>query len=233
MDDHDWYPDELAYAGPEHLDPAYTATYDRKARTDWTGDLAVLRGLGLGADSTLVDLGAGTGAFATAVAPLCRRVVAVEPSPAMQAVLIERIGRAGLTNVEAVRAGFLTYAHEGAPADFVYTRNALHQLPDLWKVVALERTAALLRTGGVLRLRDLVLSCGPGEVEGVVEAWLGAAPERPEEGWTRAELATHLRTEYSTFSWLLEPMLERVGFAVREAEYSPNRAFAAYTCART
>src|SRR5262245_8497331 len=233
MDDHDWYPDELTYAGPEHLDPAYTATYDRKARTDWTGDLALLRGLGLGADSTLVDLGAGTGAFATAVAPLCRRVVAVEPSPAMLAVLSERIARAGLTNVEAVRAGFLTYAHEGAPADFVYTRNALHQLPDLWKVVALERTAALLRRGGVLRLRDLVLSCEPAEVEGVVEAWLGAAPARPEEGWTRAELATHLRTEYSTFSWLLEPMLERVGLVIREVEHSPNRAFAAYTCVKT
>jgi hypothetical protein len=42
-----------------------------------------------------------------------------------------------------------------------------------------------------------------------------------------------LRTEYSTFSWLLEPMLERVGFAIREVEYSPSRAFAAYTCVKT
>jgi hypothetical protein len=32
-----WYPDELAHAGPEHLDAAYVATYDRKASTDSRG----------------------------------------------------------------------------------------------------------------------------------------------------------------------------------------------------
>lgn len=30
----DWYLDALAHAGPEHLDAAHTATYDRKAQTD-------------------------------------------------------------------------------------------------------------------------------------------------------------------------------------------------------
>jgi hypothetical protein len=38
----------------------------------------------------------------------------------------------------------------------VYTRNALHQLPDFWKAVALDLVGQMLRPGGVLRLRDLL-----------------------------------------------------------------------------
>jgi hypothetical protein len=63
-----------------------------------------------------------------------------------------------LSNIEVEQAGFLTYEHEGTPADFVYTRNALHHLPDFWKALALTRIAAMLKPSGVLRLRDLVFS---------------------------------------------------------------------------
>ena len=28
---HEWWPDEIDYAGPEHLDDAYVAGYDAKA----------------------------------------------------------------------------------------------------------------------------------------------------------------------------------------------------------
>ncbi|HEY7033511.1 MAG TPA: hypothetical protein VH482_19400, partial [Thermomicrobiales bacterium] len=73
----DWYLDEFAHAGPEHLDEAYVAAYDQKAGVDWEAELADLRGLGLDGSSTLVDLGAGTGGLALAAAPVCRRVVAV------------------------------------------------------------------------------------------------------------------------------------------------------------
>lgn len=229
---HDWFPDELAHAGAEHLDPAYAAAYGRKARVDWAAEAAQLRPLGLNRDGTLVDLGAGTGGLALAAAPHCRRVVAVEPSPAMLAVLTERVVRAGLTNVEPVRGGFLTYAHRGAPADVVSTRNALHRLPDFWKALALRRVAALLRPGGVLRLRDLVLACGPDEVETVVGAWLAGAAPRPEDGWTRPELVTHVQEEHSTFSSLLEPMLARAGLAIQHAAYSDSRTYAAYTCVK-
>jgi hypothetical protein len=35
-----------------------------------------------------------------------------------------------MTNLDCVQAGFLTYEHIGPPADGVYTRNAIHHLPD-------------------------------------------------------------------------------------------------------
>jgi SAM-dependent methyltransferase len=221
--------DELAHAGEEHLDPAYVAGYDRKQQTDPGDDLARLRGLGLDHTSTLVDFGTGTGTFALAAAAVCRRVVAVDVSAPMLERLRERARVEGLTNVETVQAGFLTYRHSGEPADFAHSRNALHHLPDFWKAMALQRVAAVLRPGGIFFLRDLVYSFDPEDAAEIIESWLARAPLRPEEGYTAADLATHVRTEYSTYSWLLEPMIERAGFEVQNAEYS-SAVFAAYTC---
>jgi SAM-dependent methyltransferase len=220
-------PDELAFAGSEHLDPAYVEGYDAKAAFDPADDLAELRELELDAEATLVDLGAGTGTFALAAAAVCRRVVAVDVSPAMVAVL--RARAAGLGNVEVVEAGFLTYRHMGPPAHCVYTRNALHHLPDAWKAVALSRVAQILRPGGVLLLRDLVYACDPDELEDVVVAWIAAGTERAADGWTRVEREEHVRGEFSTFSWLLEEMLERAGFAVERAEFRSG-IYADYVC---
>ena len=227
-----WFPDELAHAGDEHLDPAYVLGYDRKAGTDPAEDVAMLRALGLNESSTLVDLGAGTGTLALATAALCRRVVAVDVSPVMLSQLKEKTERLGLGNLECVQAGFLTYQHRGEPADFVYSRNALHHLPDFWKAVALERIASMLSPGGALRLHDLVYSFDPRDAEPIVEAWLAGAADNPEHGWTRLEFETHLREEFSTFSWLLEPMIERSGFEIRDARHDARRVYSAYTCVK-
>jgi SAM-dependent methyltransferase len=227
-----WMLDEMAHAGPEHLDPAFVAGFDRKqGYPDTAEDLAMLRAHGVGADATVVDLGTGTGRFALAAAPLMRRVVAVDVSPAMLAVLRERIAGAGLGNVECVQAGFLSYEHNGAPADAVYTRNALHQLPDFWKVLALERIASLLRPGGILRLHDLIFDFQPAEAGAVLDGWLDAAAADPSRGYTREDFAEHLRTEFSTFRWLLEPMLAAAGFTIQAAEFDRS-VYGAYTCVR-
>jgi SAM-dependent methyltransferase len=225
--------DELALAGPEHLEPEYVAAYERKAQFDPTGDLEELRSRGLGAASTLIDFGAGTGTFALAAASVCRHVLAVDVSPAMVAEIEAKSAREHVPNVEGVQAGFLSYEHRGPPVDFVYTRNALHHLPDFWKGIALSRIADVLVPGGVLLLRDLVFSFDLAEAEERIAAWLdSAAAERPEDGWTRDELERHVREEYSTFTWLLEPLLKQAGFAIEAAEYAPSGIHAAYVCVK-
>jgi SAM-dependent methyltransferase len=222
-----WWLDERAHAGAEHLDPAYVAGYETKSGFDPSEDVAVLLGLGLDRDSTVVDLGAGTGVFALAVAPQCRDVIAVDVSPAMLAVLRERA--VAVPNLRVVEAGFLSYVHDGPPAHVVYTRNALHQLPDFWKVLALDRIASMLRPGGILRLRDLVFDFEPAEAHERLEAWLAGAVDDPRAGFTAAELAEHVRTEFSTFRWLFEPMLDRAGFTILDVAYR-RAAYATYTC---
>ena len=165
----DWWLDERGHAGDEHLDPRYVAGYERKSGFDPADDIDVLRRHGLDAGSVVVDLGAGTGAFSAAVAPFCRRVIAVDVSPSMTAALRARIEQDGLDNVTVVETGFLSYDHGTEPADFVFTRNALHHLPDFWKAIALQRVAAILRPGGVLRLHDLVFDFEPGDAEPSIE----------------------------------------------------------------
>jgi hypothetical protein len=114
-----WMLDELAHAGPEHLDPAFVAGYERKqGYPDPAEDLAVLAAHGLDATSTVVDLGAGR---------------AGSPSP--------------------------------PPAGAVYSRNALRQLPDFGRAVALDRVGRMLRPGGVLRLHDLVYDFQPSDAD--------------------------------------------------------------------
>jgi ubiquinone/menaquinone biosynthesis C-methylase UbiE len=226
-----WWLDEQVHAGPEHLDARYVGGYDRKAGFDPTEDIEVLRRHGLGPDSLVVDLGAGTGTFAVSVAPSCRRVVAVDVSAAMTAALRTRVERLGFDNVTVVDAGFLSYVHEGEPADIVFTRNALHQIPDFWKGIALDRIASFLRPHGVLRLRDLVFDFAPSEAEERIDAWMSGAVRDPAAGWTAEELAAHVRSEFSTYSWLLESLLDRTGFDTLERSFRRS-AYGAYTCRR-
>jgi SAM-dependent methyltransferase len=229
--DEPWVIDELAYAGPEHLDPGFVAGYDRKQGTDPSAAITALRRHGFGETSTLVDLGAGTGTLTLAAAPLCSQVVAVDVSPVMVGFLRDRVAAAGLTNVRCIRAGFLSYQHAGPPADFVYTRNALHQLPDFWKAIALDRVAAMLRPGGVLRVEDLIYDFQPPEAAAVFAAWFDGAADDPALGYTREDFIEHIRTEYSTFRWLFEPLLAAAGFEIAEASYLAS-VYGDYVCVK-
>jgi len=224
--------DELAYAGPEHLDAAFVAGFDRKqGYPDPAGDLDALAARGLDVSSTVVDLGTGTGQFALAAARRFGHVTAVDVSPAMLALLRERAAGAGLGNLDCVRAGFLSYQHDGPPADAVYTRHALHQLPDFWKALALDRIARMLRPGGVLRLRDLIYDFRPAETGEVFRDWLGHAAADPAQGYTSQDYAEHIRTEHSTFRWLFEPMLAAAGFETVAVEFQ-GRLYGTYTCVK-
>lgn len=222
--------DELAFAGHEHLDEEFVAGFDRKQGYPDAGpDLAAFETRGLGPESRVVEFGAGTGQFTVPAARRFGQVTAVEIAPAMVAVLRERT--VGLGNVRCVRAGFLSYQHDGEPADGVYTRHALHQLPDFWKTIALDRIARMLRPGGVLRIRDLIYDFAPGEADAVFDSWLRNAHDDPATGYTAADYAEHIQTEHSTFRWLLEPMLTMTGFEIADVRYE-GRLYGAYTCIR-
>jgi SAM-dependent methyltransferase len=225
----DWYPDELRLAGPENLDADHVRRYDAKMDAGAVAEVELLRREGvLRPGCTVVDLGAGSGQFALAAAAVAGRVVAVDVSSVMLARLEEKPGAAAL---EVVRGGFLTYEHAGDPADLLYSRFALHHLPDFWKAIALQRMAGMLRPGGHLRLSDVVYGFDASEAHGRIEAWIETNVSTDvESGWTRAELAEHVRDEHSTFTWLLEPMIERAGFEILDAEHDDDGMLARYLC---
>ena len=222
-----WYPVEREHAGPEHLEADYVAGYDAKTGLDLEDALGLLRRQGLRADTTLLDLGCGTGLLAAAAASEVGRVVGVDSSPAML-----EVARSRSDTVEWVEAGFLTYEHEGAPPQLVHSRHALHHLPDFWKGVALARIHDLLAPGGALVLRDLVYDFEPADADRRIEEWLAGAPPTPAQGWTRAELETHVRDEHSTFTWVHESLLEHAGFEIVERDVRGG-IYATYVCRRS
>ena len=225
---HGWLLDEVAHAGRENLDPEHVSHYDLKEDAGAAEEVLLCQSLGLKADSVVIELSTGTGQFATAVAPFCSRVVAVDVSPVMLNVLQAKVDKAKLNNVEIVHAGFLTYAHQGNPADLVYSRYALHHLPDFWKAVALSRIHGILRPGGVFRLWDAVYNFEPTAAEGRIEAWCSSYDTTGDKGWIRADLEEHVRDEHTTFTWLLEPMFECCGFVIEDADYAEDGIFAKY-----
>lgn len=230
-----WLLDERASAGRENLDAGHVARYDAKQDSGARAEVELLRRLGMGEDSTVLDLGAGTGQFTMAAAPFCGRVIAVDVSPVMREVLDHKVRASGRTNVSCVSAGFLTYEHEGPPVDVAYSNLALHHIPDFWKAQALTRLTAVLRPGAVFRLVDVVFHFEPGETAERIEAWCAGA-DRPggdvESEWLRHEYEEHVRDEHSTYTWILEPLIERSGLVVEEASYSEDGIFARYVLRR-
>jgi len=229
--DEAWLLDEAAHAGPEHLDEEFIAGYDRKqGYPDPAEDIAAFERHGLGGTSVVVDLGAGTGQFAVAAARRFGRVIAADVSPAMVAAVRAKAAAEGVSGLAVERGGFLSFS-PAEPVDGVFTRHALHQIPDFWKAIALQRIADMLRPGGVLRLRDLVFDFGPGDAAGIFAGWFAGAATDPKAGYTAADYAEHIRTEYSTFRWLLEPMFAAAGFEITDVRYE-RRLYAAYTCTK-
>lgn len=226
-----WYVDELAHAGAEHLDPEFVAGYDRKqGHPTADEDIEVLRSFGLGPDSVVLDMAAGTGQFALAASAAFGRVIAVDVSSVMVDHLERQVADRGIDNVTVVRGGFLSFEHDGE-VDAVFSRNALHQVPDFWKGIALQRIAGWLRPGAPLRVRDLVYDFGPDEAGEVFGGWFANAATDPTVGYTEQDFLDHIRLEHSTFRWVFDGLLERAGFRIVTADYRA-RVYAAYTCVK-
>lgn len=125
----------LGPTGAEMSDAEFRAHRARAARR-------VCEKLGIGPDSTVLEIGCGLGAVALAVAPLCRRIHAVDNNPRMIA-LARRMSRAQNLELHVVRhcslAAFATgsldavfsvatFMHLGMNETFRYCREAFRVL---------------------------------------------------------------------------------------------------------
>src|SRR5262249_8248854 len=94
----------------------------------------------------VIDVGAGGGRIAIPLSRRCRRLVAVEPSPAMRAVLDEEIARHGVRNLSIVSARWEDAEVE--PAALVFAAHVTYGIqviePFLRKLGATARRRAAL-----------------------------------------------------------------------------------------
>lgn len=224
-----WYYDEPKMAGVDFEDVSQVEAYDRNQLSSTPEkEQALVAKLGITSGHTVIDLGTRTGTFALEAARVGATVYAIDISQSMLASGKQKASTANL-KIEFHQAGFLTYEHKADLADFVVTKAALHVLPDFWKMAAFLRMASMLKTGGILYLRDVIFSFPPVEYEACINAWIERVAKPEGQGWTANDFEMHVREEYSTFAWIIEGMLARAGFAILEADY-PAPEYAQYTC---
>lgn len=107
-----------------------------------------------------VDLGAGTGFVALALAPLVDSVLAVDISSVMSDSLAARAGQAGLRNVRTEVADLRTFRLPAASVDLVVSSYALHHLRDGDKRTLTAEAARWLRPGGRIVIADMMFGRG-------------------------------------------------------------------------
>ena len=226
-----WQWDETIPVGRDFGDRAVVAAYDERHRRfrDVDGEnAAILEKLDLPSDAVVGDFGCGTGAFARLAARRCRTVYAVDVSAAMLDFVQWKAKEEGLANVVCRPGGFLTYAHDGPPLDAIHSSLALHHLPDFWKQKALDRLAGWLKPGGRFHLMDVVF--GTENVDASVEAWI-AGTEAKGGAEVGESIRGHVRKEFSTYTWIMEGLLDRAGFRIDSSE-SSGGVLAHYYCTK-
>jgi ubiquinone/menaquinone biosynthesis C-methylase UbiE len=209
------------------------AAYDRmhkKFRNYAKSADEIIRRLALGSNSTVIDLGAGTGAFALHASKKCRTVYAVDISAAMLACCRQQAAKEGLSNIVFCRGGLLSYKHRAEPADAAVCVAALHHLPDFWKAAALTRCRGMLKPGGRLFLFDIVFPSKETNLNRKIDAWIRdtAAAAGPR---LAKEAVVHAREEFSTYDWIMEGIITRSGFHIDAAKYGKGFQ-AAYVCTK-
>lgn len=209
-----WQYDEMKQIGKDYADPAEVEAYDSrhgKFRNVEKENTAILEALGLRPQDLLIDFGTGTGAFAVQAAGRCSKVYAVDISTVMLDYAAKKAARKGATNIVFRPGGFLTYDHAEQPADAIVTNTAMHHLPDFWKGMALQRLNGMLKPGGQLFLSDVIF-----EQEGVhgnIERLIRTLEAKGGEQ-LRRDMEAHLRSEYSTYDWIMDGLIERGGFEI-------------------
>ena len=228
-----WQYNESKFSGVDFSRSDEVAAYDRKHQRfrDYTKSTEeILRRLSLTADSTVIDLGSGTGAFALHAAKTCRTIYAVDISAAMQDYCRQQAAKAGLTNIVFCCAGLLTYEHSAEAADAAVCVAVLHHLPDFWKGVALTRCGRMLKPGGRLYLFDIVFPSRETHLPQKIDEWI-ATVETMADAYVAEEAVVHARDEFSTYDWIMEGILTRSGFDIDAAEYGQGFQ-AVYVCTK-
>ena len=141
--------DESPYGWPAEL--WRRRTQESRTRRETTPTTSAVSKM-LGADGTLIDVGAGTGRSCLPYARAGHRVTAVEKNPGMAAGLQEEVDSEGL-EVEVVVGAWPEAAAECAAADVILSSHVVYDVPDIAPFI--RGLHGRCRRGVVLELTDV------------------------------------------------------------------------------
>jgi 2-polyprenyl-3-methyl-5-hydroxy-6-metoxy-1,4-benzoquinol methylase len=102
---------------------------------------------------TVLDFGCGTGLVSLALQPYVKRVIGIDCSTGMLAVLAEKVRVLGLTNVDTHCLDLSTHPAPDLHADVIVSAMALHHIADIPAILRV--LVQRLTPGGYLALADL------------------------------------------------------------------------------
>ncbi|MBU0729443.1 MAG: class I SAM-dependent methyltransferase [Proteobacteria bacterium] len=227
----EWQYNELQQVGVNYSNFEEVARYDarmQKLRDIKSEILKLVAVTGPTAESTVLEIGIGTGEFAIAVSKLAKKVVAVDVSMAMLDYAKKKAAEKNIHNIEFHHSGFLTFNDSPEQFDIIYTQLALHHLPDFWKFIALKKINTLLKKGGKFFLKDVVY---PSNIQNydIFFAEIIKAVKDSGAAEFMEEYIVHIRDEFSTLDWIMEDILTKSGFAILRADVE-NSIIYNYLC---
>lgn len=228
-----WQFDEMKSTGVDFSLIEEVAAYDsmhKKLRNYAEMSEQIIRRLSLNANSTVIDLGCGTGAFALHAAKKCHTIYAVDISAAMLEYCREQAEQQGITNIVYCHSGLLSYEHSGELADAIVCVAVLHHLPDFWKQIALTRCYEMLKPGGRLLLFDIVFPSETDHLQQEIDEWIKTL-EKTVGAKMAQESIIHIKNEFSTYDWILEGMFRRSRFRIDTVEYGQG-FYTTYVCTK-
>lgn len=209
---------EFRQAGADHSVAERAKAYDSRMEMlrNIKEEASMLKELlGIRPSHRVLDIGAGTGAHTLELARFCKEIVAIDISDEMLSILKEKAVNRNISNIRTVKAGFLTFQDEKESFDIIISNVVLHHLPDFWKLAALQNIRKYLKKNGVFCLADVVLSFIPEDYEKEINTFLSRIEDQTDDEFVK-DGVLHFKEEFSTFDWILDLIIERAGFKIKD-----------------
>jgi len=221
-----WQFDEFRQIGRDYTTNEEVEVYDKthaQFRDFSSENKKILEMVALPVGSTLIDIGCGTGNFVIEAAKHRLDVHAADVSSTM---LDYAKRKANGASICFHHAGFLTLEMPDESVDAITSSFVFHHLPEFWKGIALHRLAKILKPNGKLYLRDVILQ-EPDALTNI--AAMVSLQEKLGGDFLREDVEDHFRTEYSTYDWVIEGLMDRSGFVVMNREFEGG-VIGTYVC---
>ncbi len=225
-----WQYDEATQVGTDYGDQGEVRAYDERMQRLRNTDAEakdIKRALCLTPESTVWEIGTGTGQCAIALSGAVKHVYATDVSLAMLEYARSKARRQGVTNVTFTEGGFLSGFRPAYPVDGIVSQLALHHLPDFWKSRAITAAANSLRSGARLYLRDVVFLSATSDYDAFFQTVIEGIRVHAGEDVAQ-QTVQHIRTEFSTLDWILEGLITRAGLKIVEKQ--GDGFVSAYVC---
>ena len=227
-----WQYDETIQIGTDYQNEDEVRNYDKHMQKlrDVDAEASEIRtALEISQNSTIWEIGTGTGECALALAANAKHIYATDISPAMLNYARLKAAQRQITNVTFNNGGFLSGFQPEEQVDGIISQLALHHLPDFWKARAFNTVAKKLKPNGRFYLRDVVFSPGTTDKDDFFQMVIGGIKAQAGEEVAQKTIE-HIKSEFSTFDWILEGMIARSGMKLIE---KINKGFlSVYICGK-